>query len=590
VSDLVALPYDEVWLVDFEFTSQPGARPAPICLVAIEARTQRRIRLFQGEMESRRSAPYRTDANAVMVAYYASAEIGCHLALGWPPPENVLDLFAEFRCLTNGRPWSLGNGLLGALAWFGLPGIQEIEKRAMRDLAMRGSPYTPDEAEALVDYCESDVRALQALLPCMAGQIDIDRALLRGRFMVAAARIEFLGIPLDAEALQQLTAAWPDVRRALVAQVDAAYGAFNGASFSAARWERWLCEHRIPWPRTETGRLALDDDTFREMARAYAQVAPMQQLRATLGQMRLTDVTVGPDARNRCLLSAFRAKTGRNQPSNTKSIFGPAVWMRGLIRPERGSGLAYIDWSQQEFGIAAALSRDGAMLDAYASGDPYLAFAKQAGLAPPGATKASHPREREKCKACVLAVQYGMAEESLGRRLGIPSSYAQELLDLHRTTYRRFWRWSDGVVNYAAQHGHLHTVFGWKFQVVGKVNERSLRNFPMQGNGAEMLRLACCYATEAGIKVCAPIHDALLIEGPADSIDDIVAATRQFMERASADLLDGFTLRSDATIVRHPEHYMDERGTVMWQTVWAIVESLIPTTREAELCAGAPSV
>ena len=26
----------------------------------------------------------------------------------------------------------------------------------------------------------------------------------------------------------------------------------------------------------------------------------------------------------------------------------------------------------------------------------------------------------------------------------------------------------------------------------------------MQANGAEILRLACCYMTEAGIRVCAP--------------------------------------------------------------------------------------
>jgi len=60
----------------------------------------------------------------------------------------------------------------------------------------------------------------------------------------------------------------------------------------------------------------------------------------------------------------------------------------------------------------------------------------------------------------------------------------------------------------------LWTVFGWTIHTGAKVNPRSLRNFPMQGNGAEMLRLACCFATEQGIRVCAPVHDALLIEAP----------------------------------------------------------------------------
>ena len=37
--------------------------------------------------------------------------------------------------------------------------------------------------------------------------------------------------------------------------------------------------------------------------------------------------------------------TGRNQPSNAKFILGPARWMRGLIRPPEGHGIAYVDFS-----------------------------------------------------------------------------------------------------------------------------------------------------------------------------------------------------------------------------------------------------
>ena len=57
----------------------------------------------------------------------------------------------------------------------------------------------------------------------------------------------------------------------------------------------------------------------------------------------------------------------------------------------------------------------------------------------------------------------------------------------------------------------LHTVFGWRVHVGENSNPRALRNFPMQANGAEMLRIACCLTTERGIEVCAPVHDAVLI-------------------------------------------------------------------------------
>jgi DNA polymerase-1 len=87
----------------------------------------------------------------------------------------------------------------------------------------------------------------------------------------------------------------------------------------------------------------------------------------------------------------------------------------------------------------------------------------------------------------------------------------------------------------------------------------------MQANGAEMLRLACCYSTERGIKVCAPVHDAILIEFDLEDEEANIA---------SACVLDGFELRTDVKIVRHPDRYMDERGTKMWDTVGEIINRL----------------
>jgi hypothetical protein len=67
--------------------------------------------------------------------------------------------------------------------------------------------------------------------------------------------------------------------------------------------------------------------------------------------------------------------------------------------------------------------------------------------------------------------------------------------------------------------------------------------------------------------VCAPVHDALLVEGPADRIEEVVAQTQAAMREASVAVLDGFPLRTEAKIVRYPERYMDERGQQMWDTV-----------------------
>ena len=117
----------------------------------------------------------------------------------------------------------------------------------------------------------------------------------------------------------------------------------------------------------------------------------------------------------------------------------------------------------------------------------------------------------------------------------------------------------------------LLTVFGWTVRVGPDANPRSLRNFPCQANGAEMMRLACCLATERGVNVVAPVHDALMVEGPADAIDEVVARTQEAMAEASAVVLAGFRLRSDVRIVRWPDRYMDGRGREFWGRVMALL-------------------
>lgn len=726
--------FREIWVADFEFSAPPGERPQPLCLVAREFRSGRLVRLWRDQLHALRIPPFDIGRGTMFVAYYASAELGCFQSLSWPIPERILDLFVEFRNATNGMPTACGSGLLGALVYYGLDGIDAAEKQEMRELAMRGGDYTDVEQLALLDYCQTDVGSLTKLLATMLPEIDLPRALLRGRYMAAAAGMETTGVPIDVGTLEQLRASWRSIQGKLIERIDSNYGVYiprvqkrinpetpTGAAilaeahelqldphrlamtlndvwkaeldsrlewerakagarrdtgltvrkiedwerrggrhgrggdhsdypeldvtaraiagrypelgigpgydgddgrdhaailwgllrepsrpkplkhdpellaravdllrnnpgepdpaqamtFSAERFARYLIAEGIPWPRLPSGALALDDDTFRQMARAYPQIASLRELRHSLGEMRLfSDLAVGDDGRNRCLLSPFRSITGRNQPSNAKFIFGPSVWLRGLIKPSPGQAVAYIDWSQQEFGIAAVLSGDTAMREAYMSGDPYLEFAKQAGLIPRDATKQSHPAARDRCKVCILAVQYGMGPASLAQSLGQPEAYARELLDLHRAAYPRFWKWSQACVDHAMLKGSLWTVFGWRVHVGATCNPRSLANFPMQANGAEMMRLACCLTTERGIAVCAPVHDAILVEAAIEDIDHVVVATQQAMREASAAVLGGFELRSDAKIIRYPERYSDPRGERMWQTVGELLTQL----------------
>lgn len=94
----------------------------------------------------------------------------------------------------------------------------------------------------------------------------------------------------------------------------------------------------------------------------------------------------------------------------------------------------YIGYSQQEFFIAVVLFNDQNIIDANNSGDPCLAFAKQAGAALPEATKASHREIRNLFKTCVLGVKYGLGSESLALKINKSTPYVRELL----SHYSRF--------------------------------------------------------------------------------------------------------------------------------------------------------
>ena len=317
----------------------------------------------------------------------------------------------------------------------------------------------------------------------------------------------------------------------------------------------YLQRKRINWPLLDSGNPMMDDETFSVMSLSHPEIIPLKELRSTLSKMRLKDLSIGEDGRNRTLLSAFRSRTGRNQPSSSKFIFGASSWLRGLVKPEEGMSLAYIDWSQQEYGIAAALSGDENMLKAYLSGDPYLAFAIQAGQAPEGATKKSHKRIRDQFKAAVLAVQYGMGAESLALRIGESKARGRELLQMHRNAYPVFWRWSDAAVDKAMIDGKLKSVFGWEIKVSKDANPRSLRNFPMQANGAEMMRITMILLTEDSIRVCAPVHDAFLIESETKHLDETIERAREHMRTASRMVLGGFELESDVEVSKYPERF-----------------------------------
>ena len=87
-----------------------------------------------------------------------------------------------------------------------------------------------------------------------------------------------------------------------------------------------------------------------------------------------------------------------------------------------------------------------------------------------------------------------------------------------------------------------------------------------------MLRLALMQAELEGIKVIAPVHDAIVIEASVKEIEERVQGTQRAMRWASEQVLPAFPLETDVKVIRWPNRYMDEdRGTQFWNHVMKLM-------------------
>ena len=200
--------------------------------------------------------------------------------MGSPVPARILDLFTEFRNATNGIALPGGRGLIGALSYHGIPAITKEQKTDDRDLVLRGGPWTTSERRRILDYGQSDVDQLTPLLERMLPRIRsrtnwFGHALLRRRYVAAAARMVRAGVPNDRRMLQRLRMHWGGIKRDLLAAIDKDYGVYHGTMLKAGKFAKYLHDNKIDWPRAEAVGCNLIKKTFRDMARRYPQLEPL---------------------------------------------------------------------------------------------------------------------------------------------------------------------------------------------------------------------------------------------------------------------------------------------------------------------------
>jgi DNA polymerase-1 len=579
-ADWRELPYRRIFVEDSEYYPGPGLDhggregdlPTPLCSTVIELRSGRVQQWWQGEPNP--LLP-QLGPDDLYVSYFLPAEFSQRRAHGFGRPPNAIDAYTEFRRLTNDARVKSGDrpagfySLPGALLHLREDGLSVSGKDDLRQRIMRGPPYGCRDRVEFQHYNLDDThggaRAIKKLVPTIES---LPHALYRGEFEWALSGQEQRGIPIDMAGRERIDVHWNDIKVVLVENVDREFDCYEIVGgephFREEKFGDYLKRKRIEWPRLHSGALDLKARTFRDMTRSYEQLGPLHELRSVLAQLRSNRLAVGSDGRNRCLLGPFGTKTGRNAPSNSKFIFGPSKCMRFLIMPSAGSALTYRDFAQQEVRIAAIKSGDRELLAVCETGDVYNNIAKQLGYA----------ENRPLFKTVVLGILYGLEARSLAWRVGISIAEAAEILARLRARFRTFEYFCAATNDHAGLDMVVSTNYGWTMHCPPGTSKRTLRNWPIQAAGSEIMHLFCILAERRGLPVVASIHDAFMAEGAVADIEDVSHELDRAMGDASALVLGGYRLPTDpgAGPILPGQRFYDKHGEAMWNRINQLID------------------
>jgi DNA polymerase-1 len=512
--------------------------------------------IFARELSSGRELTKNNQSSAqwlesIVVAFPAHQVLELLTAYGFSEPQNVIDLYAEHRSATNGRVISDNTAdpvLAEACKAWGVPcAIGETDEE------------TTDPEDGL-RYCRNVVDTVSLLLraiPC-----DWSQALRRGQYAAAVAAMQSRGIPVS---LQLQTQA-QQTRDQLLAIAEEEYPQClrkgRWANDTTGRWLRGLGLGQRTNPSIDWCRRHTDSRVRRagEIAKALEKLE------------KLSRCTIDGDSRSRVDLRPYAAITGRNQPRGY-------AWeiAKPLIQPCSGKVVAIVDYAQQEFGIAANLAGDSAMIGDYYTGDAYRNFGVRAGMCHRGDDDEG---VRATLKRVVLPIMYGSSAESLRRAHGLSHASASDLVTGFAKAYPQYKQWIQDARSEMAQAGRISTAFGW--HLYAPINSpddfskllRTAGNFPVQATATEILWETCRLLKSAGVALCGTLHDAVLVEADEDSTADVIRQTEAAMAQASETVL-GMPLRTSSESIRHGERLRSQ------ERFWSSINSLLSVTAEA---------
>jgi len=564
------------------------------------------------------------------IFFAADADVGVFIKLQWPIPRHVIDVRVEFMRIRNGLaplpPLDGGDPDIAAAKeakaskkrrkkpgqfslsrvtrHYGVPFIDDDAKGDFRDLAMRpGDEFTDVETDALIGYCRGDVDATAEVCRRVWGEAELpdprtlNQALIRGFYMSAAAWVQHIGTPIDLPLYRRFSMNAIALRSAYIEKHADRFDVYERGHFNFDKYASFIAREGLlgVWPRTPKGHLARGGRALENFSESYPIVGEFLLFSATIDMLegvgssfneageieededKAEGLRINADGRNHAAMFPFSAKTSRNAPRGRAFLFTNPVWMRYLIRPEKGRAIAFIDWIAQELRIAAALSGDPALLALCTRADPYMELGITLSLAPPGATKKSHKAIRKIAKVLTLAMLYGAKARMVAAKAKMGLAQAIDVLRRLRATFATFFAWSDTFAYRGLCAAPLWSPLGWRFWPQywkdDDPPDRTCRNFPVQAAAADVMRIVAIRALEAGIRICAIVHDEFVIEARDSDIDQAVEMMCEIMVKATEDVV-GTSIPVDCYVLRHGDPYYDEDGEADFKMLMGMLEEI----------------
>ena len=392
-----------------------------------------------------------------------------------------------------------------------------------------------------------DARGLRGLYD------EIERPLVR-----VLARMESVGVRVDAEYLRGLVAALTDEVRALEVEIQELAGhPFTVNSTKQLRAVLYDELGLVPQKKTKTGystdaqsleKLRGQHDIVDKLLR-YREV---EKLRSTYGESLIGEID-HDDGRIHATFQQTVARTGRlssDRPNlhNIPIRTDEGRQFRRAFIPEEGWSLLIADYNQIELRVIAHLAEDPGLVAAFTSGeDIHNATASRVFAVPPESVTVA---QRSKAKMVSYGLAYGMESYGLAQRLAIAVEEAEMILKAYFVAFPNVKAYMERTVREARQRGYTETLFGRRRLIpelqssnyrIRQAGERQAMNAGIQGLAADIFKVALvrldgALESEAlRSRLILQVHDEVILEAPPEERDKAAELTLGAMQGA-ADL------------------------------------------------------